>query len=147
MPSSNEKSPPESFDVSLVATIRCALATAGAIVFTLDRLTHSRLPEVSHLVLILYVTYSVILYMRAHRRHPLLPSGVEPWLDVGWAVALMALSNGPRRLFFAFAFFAFLIAAFQWGLRLRLRTALGSAFLFACVGAILSFTRPEFELG
>jgi signal transduction histidine kinase len=146
MPSPNEKSPPESFDISLVATIRCALATAGAVIFTLDRLTHSRLPELSHLVLILYVTYSVILYKRAQRRRPILPSGVEPWLDVGWAVALMALSNGPRRLFFAFAFFAFLIAAFQWGLRLRLRTALGSAFLFACAGAILSFARPEFEL-
>jgi signal transduction histidine kinase len=146
MPSSNEKSPPESFDVSLVATIRCALATAGAIIFTLDLLAHTRLLEVSFVVLVLYVAYSVLLYMVAYWRHPTLPGGIEPWLDVGWAIAFMALSSGPRRLFFAFAFFALLIAAFQWGLRLRLRTALGSAFLFACFGAILSFTRPEFEL-
>jgi signal transduction histidine kinase len=146
MPSANEKSPLGSFDVSLVATIRCALATAGAIIFTLDLLAHTRLLEVSHVVLALYVTYSVLLYIVAYWRHPVLPGGIEPWLDVSWAVVLMALSGGSRRLFFAFAFFAFLIAAFQWGLRLRLRTALGAAFLFACVGAVLSFTRPEFEL-
>src|SRR5215510_13666516 len=146
MPSSSEKSPLESFDVNLVATMRCALAIAGAIVFTLDLLTHTRLPEVSHLVLVLYVSYSILLYTVARWRRPILPGGVEPWLDVGWAVALMAFSSERSGLPFAFAFFSLLIAAFQWGFRLRLRTALGSALLFACVGAILSFAYPEFEL-
>jgi signal transduction histidine kinase len=147
MPSSDEQSARESFDVGLVATIRCALALAGAIIFTLDLLTHTQHPEVSDLVPALYVTYSVILYMVARWRRPILPNRVEPWLDISWAVALMVFIRSERGgLFLAFAVFALLIAAFQWGLRLRLRTALGSALLFACVGAVVSFARPELDL-
>jgi signal transduction histidine kinase len=145
MPSSNDKSPPESFDVDLAATIRCALAIAGAIIFTLDLLTRTWLSEVSYIVLGLYVTYSVLLYTAARWWRPLLPGVVEPWLDVGWAVGIVAFSGERSWLLFGFAFFALLIAAFQWGLRLRLRTALGSALLFACVAAILSLARPEVE--
>jgi hypothetical protein len=48
-------------------------------------------------------------------------------------------------LLFGFAFFILLIAAFQWGSRLGLRAALGSVLLFACVEAILSFARLDFE--
>jgi signal transduction histidine kinase len=59
---------------------------------------------------------------------------------------MVLVASGERRGFlFAFAFFALLIAGFQWGVHLRLRTALGSAFLFAGVGAIFSFARPELE--
>jgi hypothetical protein len=36
MPSSNDRSPPESFDVSYVEPVRSALAIAGAITFNLD---------------------------------------------------------------------------------------------------------------
>jgi signal transduction histidine kinase len=146
MPSSNENSLLESFDINLVATMRCALASAGAVIVTLDLLTHTWLAEVSYLVVGLYVTYSVLFYVVARWRRSILPGGVEPWLDIGWAVALMALGYERSGLLFAFAFFAVLIAAFQWGVRLRLRTALGLALLFACLGAILSFARPELGL-
>jgi hypothetical protein len=145
MPSSNDNSPPESFDVGFAARIRCALAIAGAIIFTLDLLTRTWLSEVSYIVLGLYVTYSVLLYTAARWWRPILPGVVEPWLDVGWAVGLVAFSSERSGLLFGFAFISLLIAAFQWGLRLGLRTALGSALLFACVGALLSFARPEFE--
>jgi signal transduction histidine kinase len=145
MPSSNEKPPPESIDARFIAMTRCVLAIAVSVILTFDPLTRARFSEVSYLLLVLYVTYSVILYMTARWWRPILPSIVEPWLDVGWAVGLVAFNSDPSGLLFGFAFFPLLVAAFQWGLRLGGRIALGLAFLFACIGAILTFVRSDFE--
>jgi hypothetical protein len=60
------------------------------------------------------------------------------YLDLGLYVTYSELLLG-------FAFFVLLMAAFQWGSRLGLRTALGSVLLFACAGGILSFARLDFE--
>ncbi len=86
MPSSNDNFPPEAFDVCLAVTMRRTLAIAGAIILTLDLQTHTRLPEGRYLVLVLYVTYGVLLYMAVRWRRFILPGGVEPWLDVGSAL-------------------------------------------------------------
>jgi hypothetical protein len=72
MPSPNDKSPPLSFDARSVATIRCVLTIAVPFVLTLDPLTRARLSEVSYLILGLYTTYDVLLYMLARLGHPLL---------------------------------------------------------------------------
>ena len=78
MPSSKDNFPPEAFDVCLAVTMRRTL--------TLDLQTHTRLLEGRYLVLVLYVTYGVLLYMAVRWRRFILPGGVEPWLDVGSAL-------------------------------------------------------------
>jgi signal transduction histidine kinase len=143
MPSSNDKSPPESFDARFIATIRCILAISVLLILTLDSLARTRFYEVTYLILGFYVTYSVLLYMAARLWRPILPGGVEPWLDVGWAVGLMAVSSGPTGMFDTFSFFAILIAAFQRGLAPGFRIALVAAMLVLSVGIALGPGHPD----
>ena len=146
MPSSTNEFPRISLDARFVATIRCVLAIALPFILTLAPLTRSRFCAVTYLLLGLYATYSVLLYLAACWWRPILPGVVEPWIDVGWAVALVASSSDPSGLLFGGAFFILLIAVFQWGLRLGLCIALGSALLIAGVGALLSFGPQDFDL-
>jgi hypothetical protein len=146
MPSSNDESAPQSLDARFVATIGCVPAIALAFILTLNPLIRARFSEVSDLLLGLYATYSVVLYLAARWWRPFLPGVLEPWIDVGWARGPMALSSDASRILFPFSFFALLIAAFQGGVQLGLHIVLGSALLIACVGAILSFGRADFEV-
>lgn len=72
MPSSDDNSLSVSLDGRSVATIRCVLTIAVPFILTLDPLTRARLSEVSYLILGLYATYGVLLYMSARLGHPLL---------------------------------------------------------------------------
>jgi signal transduction histidine kinase len=146
MPSSTDESPRGSLDAHFVATIRCVVAIALPFLLILDPLTRSRFSAVTYLFLGLFATYSLLLYLAACCWRPILPAVAEPWIDAGWAVGLVALSRDPSGLLFDGAFFVFLIAAFQSGLRLGLRIVLASALLIAGVGVVLSFGRPDFDL-
>jgi signal transduction histidine kinase len=147
LPSSNDKSPALSLDAHFVGTIRCTLAIAIALILALDTATRPHFSTGTYLIVGLYVTYVVLLCIATRLWRPLLPNVVEPWIDVGWAVGLMAFNTDPSGLLSGLSFFSLLIAAFQWGLRLGLRIALSSALLVACVGTILSFSGPDFEFG
>jgi signal transduction histidine kinase len=137
MPSSSDKSPPASFDARFIAAIRCVLSTAVLAILALDPLARTRFSGVTYLILGFYVAYSMFLYSAARWRQPLLPAPVEPWLDVGWAVGLTALSGDPSGVFAEFSFFAILIAALQWGLAPGFRIALVAAILLLSVGIAL----------
>jgi signal transduction histidine kinase len=143
MPSSNDKSSPISFDASFIATMRCILAVFVLLILTLDLLARVRFNELTYLILSLYVAYSALLYGAARWWHPLLPRTVEPWLDVGWSVGLMALSGDSSGIFAAFSFFAILSAAFQWGFAPGFRIALVAAILALSVGIALGPGRPH----
>ena len=137
MPSSSDKSPPISFDARFVAVIRCVLSIAVLLILALDPPARMRFSEVTHLILGLYVAYSILLYTAARWWQPLLPATVEPWLDVGWAIGLSALSGDPSGVCAEVSFFAILIAAFHWGLAPGFRMALVSAILLLSVGIAL----------
>jgi hypothetical protein len=116
MPSSNDTLSQESSDAHFVATVRCVLYSAVSLTFALDSPTRARFSELSYLIYgfyVLYVSYRVLLYMAARWWRPTLPGIVEPWLDVGWAVGLVVLSNDRSEILFGLAFFALLIATFQ----------------------------------
>jgi hypothetical protein len=93
MPSSNDEFPPVSLDARCVAKIRCVIAIALVFILTLDPPTRARFSEVINLLLGLYATYSVALYLVARWWRPILPAVLEPWIDVSWALGLMALST------------------------------------------------------
>ena len=143
MPSSNHKLPPESFDTLFVAAIRCVLAAAVLLVLTIDPESRLSFPGMAHLVLVLYLTYSILLYTAAHWWHSTLSATIEPWFDVGWAVALTVLSNDPSDIFAGFLFFAILVTAFQWGIALGFRLARVVAILILSLGMGLGYSDAD----
>ena len=143
MPSSNHKLPPESFDTLFVAAIRCVLAAAVLLVLTIGPESRLSFPGIAHLVLVLYLAYSVLLYTVAHWWHWTLSATIEPWLDVGWAVALTVLSNDPSDIFAGFLFFAILVTAFQWGIALGFRLARVVAILILSLGMGLGYSDAD----
>jgi signal transduction histidine kinase len=120
-----------------MAATRCVLSIAVLLILALDPLARSRFSEITYLILGLYVVYSILLYTATRWWHPIVPGTVEPWVDVGWAVGLTALSGDPSGVFAEFSFFAMLITAFQWGLAPGFRIALVAAILLLSVGITL----------
>ncbi len=140
MPSSNRKLPPEPFDARFAAAIRCVLAAAVLLVLTIDPESRLSFPGMAHLVLVLYFTYSILLYTAAHWWHSTLSVAMEPWLDVGWAVTLTVLSSDPRDILAGFLFFAILVTAFQWGSAPGFRLARVVAIMILSLGMALGYS-------
>ena len=140
MPSSNHKLHPESFDARFVAAFRCILAAAVLLVLTVDPESRLSFPGMAHLVLVLYLAYSLLLYTAAHWWHSTLSATIEPWFDVGWAVTLTVLSNDPRDFFAAFLFFTILVSAFQWGSAPGFRLARAVAIMILSLGMALGYS-------
>lgn len=73
MPSANDKLPPVSVDARFVAAIRCILAAVVLLVLVLDPEARLSFPGMAHLVLVLYVIYSILLptatRIKQERRH------------------------------------------------------------------------------
>jgi len=143
MPSSNHKLPPESLDIRFVAVIRCVLAAAVLLVLTNDPEARLTFPGMAHLVLVLYVAYSILLYTAAHWWHRTLSATIEPWLDVGWAVALTVLSSNPSGILAGFLFFAILVTAFQWALAPGFRIARVVAIMILSLGMALGYSDAD----
>lgn len=112
MPSSSDRSPPVAFDARFLAASRCVPSTAVLLLLAFDLLAQSRFSQATYLILGLYVIYSFLLYAATYWRHSIVPGGLEPWVDIGWAVGLTAMSGEPSGIFVEFSFFAILIAAF-----------------------------------
>jgi hypothetical protein len=72
MPSSDDNSPSVWLDACSVATVQCVLTIAVPFILTPDPLIPARLSEVSYLILGLYTTYGVLLYMAGRMGRPLL---------------------------------------------------------------------------
>jgi signal transduction histidine kinase len=145
MPSSYDKLPPITFDARFMAASRCVLSIAVLLLLAFDPLARSRFPEVIDLVLGLYVTYSLLLYTATRWSHSIVPETIEPWVDVGWAVGLTALSGDPSGVFAEFAFFAILIAAFQWGFAPGVRITLVAAILLLSVRVAFGHGDSDFS--
>jgi hypothetical protein len=95
MPSSNHKSPPESFDAHLVAPIQCGLASAFLLALTTALGSRLSFPRMARLGPVLYPTFSVLLDAAVNWRHSSLSLPTESRVDPRWAVALPALSSEP----------------------------------------------------
>lgn len=118
--------PPTGHLEEVLAVGRAFLTVAALAAIYIDPAEPARLREVTYAVLAGYAAYSVIVWMllrrarRLHRVHTLVLHGV----DILWTSALTFVSQGPISPFFLFFLFAVLAAAYRWGFRETLVTAL-----------------------
>jgi signal transduction histidine kinase len=100
----------------------------------------------ARLFLVLYLAYSALLYTAAHWWHSNQLATIEPWFDVGWAVALAVLSSDPRDIFAAFLLFTILTSAFHWGSMPRSRLARVAAILILSFGVGLGYGDADIDI-
>lgn len=123
-------------DGSMIGLMRLILASAALLVIYIDPSEPDRFIAATYTALILYVAYSLFLYLISGNKVSRLRwlHSWAHWLDVIWYTGLIALSSGTGSIFFFFYFFAILVASFRWGFASGLRVTLASSLLFATVG-------------
>lgn len=99
-------------------------------------------PRATHIALLLYTAYSLLIYILSIRRSTLLPQRILHWLDLVWYMPLIALTGGSNSMFFFFLFFSILVASFGWGFTEGLRMTLVAASLFTIVGVLFAAENP-----
>jgi signal transduction histidine kinase len=129
-----------------ITVMRLLLAAAALGIMYIDPSEPDRYVVLTYTALVLYVAYSAMLCTYAWRGNCLALTAIAHWVDVGWYVLLIGLSNGTNSVFFHFFFFAILVAAFQWGFRSGLGVTLVSVTLFTTVGFVMVPDEPAFEL-
>jgi hypothetical protein len=145
MPSSYNTSVAVTSNARFTAASRCALSRVVLLLLVFDPLDRFYLSETTSPNLGLYVFYSLVLYASTHRWHPLVPGMVDPRVDVGRGVGLMALSGDPSGIFVVCSFFAIIIAAFQCGLFPSFRITLLAAILLLSVEVVLGHDEADFS--
>jgi len=124
--------------------MRLVFASAGLLVIYLDPAEPDRFVPATYAALILYVVYSLMLF--------LITAGGRPvqwvmrwahWIDIFWFTVLISLSSGTNSIFFFFYYFSIMIASFRWGFASGLRVAVVSAVLFSVVGYLAGPPNPE----
>ncbi|MGH7575246.1 MAG: hypothetical protein ACREM1_08995, partial [Longimicrobiales bacterium] len=140
----------------VLAVGRAFLTVTGLAAIYLDPTEPTRLREVTYGVLLAYALYSlgVLAYVhggvRLTPRHAHLLHGV----DILWTSVLTFVSEGPVSPFFLFVLFVVLAAAYRWGLRETVGTALLTFAVFLVETAVAAaspwnstwFTPMTFEL-
>ena len=133
-------------DLRRISALRVVLALSALFVTYVDPIAADRFVGFTYLALIGYTTYSFVIYFLAVRHAEVLPLNILHWLDIGWYIPLIALSNGTNSIFFYFFFFAILVASFGWGFASGMRVTLVSTVLFTLVGYATVPAEPEFQL-
>jgi hypothetical protein len=132
-------------DAHMIAAMRLILAALALLITYIDPSEPSYYVAATYTTLALYVVYSMTLFVCTWRRCPLVLTRAH-WIDVGWYIILIGLSNGTNSIFFSLFFFAMLVASFRWGFGAGLRITVVSAVLFSVVGFVMSPPEPNFEL-
>ncbi len=138
----------ESVDNRMISLMRLILAASALLIIYIDPAEPDRFVSVTYGALLLYVLYSIVLYVLVARDNQLLRTLIPwaYWVDVGWYTLLIALSSGTNSIFFFFYFFPVLVASFRLGFSQGLRVAIVSSMLFTCVGYLTAPPEPEFSV-
>ncbi|HKO96212.1 MAG TPA: histidine kinase [Pyrinomonadaceae bacterium] len=138
----------EPVDLRMICLMRLILASSALFIIFIDPSEPDRLVPITYAALIIYVLYSLALYLISVFKVGAIGSfrSWTTWMDVGWNVALIALSSGTNSIFFFFFFFAILVASFSWGFASGVRITLVSTALFIIVGYATSPAEPHFQL-
>jgi signal transduction histidine kinase len=126
--------------------MRLLLALSALVIIYVDPSEPDRLVGLTYLALIGYTLYSIVIHVVSVRWSAILPLRGLHWIDLGWYLALIALSSGTNSIFFFFFFFAILVASFWWGFGPGLRVTITSAILFSIVGYVSAPYEPDFQL-
>lgn len=116
----------------VLAVGRAFLTVTGLMAIYLDPTEPARLREVTYGVLSGYAVYSVVVLAFIHGM-PRVTNGhaqVLHGLDILWTSALTVVSEGPISPFFLFFLFVVLAAAYRWGFRETVGTAVVTVAVF-----------------
>jgi len=117
--------------VRVLAFARAFLALFSLAAIYIDPTEPTRYAPLAYSLMTLYVFYSLaaLAFVRARK-------GISPWVpvllhfvDLIWATVMTVLTEGPNSPFYTFFLFVLLAAAYRWGMRETVFTALGLAFL------------------
>ena len=103
-------------DTRLIGAMRLLLAVSALIFIWIDPLEPDRFVKLTYAALVLYVLYSLALYVLARTQTQAMRTirAWTHWLDVGWYSLLISLSSGTSSVFFFGFYFAIMVAAFRW---------------------------------
>lgn len=122
-------------DLRLIAGMRVVLATAALLVVLIEPIRgHWAIP--THIALVFYSLYAVLVYHLSVRRNPLAAKRWIPWLDLLWYLPLIAFTSNTNSIFYYFFFFSIIVASFSWGLNEGLLLTLASAAIYTIVGLV-----------
>jgi len=136
----------ESVDAQMISLMRLILALSALIIIYIDPSEPDRFVAITYAALIVYTSYSAILFILSLRRHNSFPVKIAHWIDIGCYLVLVALSSGTNSIFFFFFFFAILIASFRWGFKAGLEATIVSTLLFTPIAYITGPAGNQFEL-
>jgi signal transduction histidine kinase len=124
----------------VLAVGRAFLATTALGAIYLDPTEPARFATLTYVLLAAYAVYSVLVLVLVGR---LLPPGrttarLAHGTDILWASALTLFTDAPVSPFFLFFLFALLSAAYRWGFRETLATALLLVVIFLAQTAVLT---------
>lgn len=124
----------------VLAVGRAFLTVSGVVAIYLDPTEPARLREVTYAVLLAYALYSVGVLAVVHSATHLTPRHGHTLhaLDILWTSALTFVSEGPVSPFFLFFLFVVLAAAYRWGFRETVATAVITVAIFLVETAIAS---------
>jgi signal transduction histidine kinase len=133
-------------DDRMIAVMRLMLALLALLSTYIDPAETTSYVLATYTVLAFYLAYSIVLLMLAGRRRSTISATVAYWAELGWDIVLIGCSKGSNSIFFAFLFFAILVASFQEGFAAGLRVTLAATILFPGVGFMTAPDEPEFQL-
>ncbi|HEU0253616.1 MAG TPA: histidine kinase, partial [Pyrinomonadaceae bacterium] len=122
-------------DLRLIAGMRVVLATAALLVVLIEPI-RGRWAIPTHIALVLYSLYALLVYHLSVRRNPLAAKRWIPWLDLLWYLPLIAFTSNTNSIFYYFFFFSIIVASFSWGLNEGLLLTLASAAIYTIVGLV-----------
>lgn len=120
-------------DLRLIAGMRVVLGTSALLIVLMEP---SRWAMPTHVALVLYSLYGLLVYHLSVRRKPLVANKLMPWLDLLWYLPLIAFTSNTSSIFYYFFFFSIIVASFSWGLTEGLRLTLASAAIYTIVGVL-----------
>src|SRR4029078_4049591 len=112
------------------------LASSALLIIYIDPAEPDRFVSATYTALVLYVGYSLILFVASPPRSSILKQllSYAHWIDVFCFTVFIALSSGTNSIFFFFYYFSIIIASFCSGFNSGLAITLVSATLFTVVG-------------
>jgi signal transduction histidine kinase len=138
---------PDSAEQRTVAALRLVLAASALGVVWIDPTQPASQAGHAYLALCLYTTYSAAFYaatlLESAPAAALRP--FEPWIDVAWYLALVALTGGASSLFFVLFFFPILVASFRSGFAVGMGLTAVSTLVFLAVAGAVSRGGADIE--